>query len=95
MSHVQHSASKRQQAASAVAIPRAAYSVNQFCEAHSVSRSKLYSMWREGIGPRFMEVGDKRLITVEAAADWRHAREAATAEAHKAESKQSRPSAID
>jgi hypothetical protein len=31
----------------------------------------LYIMWRQGAGPRYMNVGRKKLITVEAAADWR------------------------
>jgi hypothetical protein len=56
----------------------AAFTVNEFCAAHRISRSKLYLMWGEGIGPRYFNVGTKRLITTEAAADWRRAREAAT-----------------
>jgi hypothetical protein len=51
--------------------PRLAFSVDEFCDAHSVSRTHLYEMWREGAGPRYMLAGSKRLITMEAAADWR------------------------
>ena len=63
------------------AVSRLAFTVNEFCAAHGISRTHLYDMWREGHGPRFMRAGDKRrLISVEAARDWRLAaeREAAT-----------------
>jgi len=63
----------------------AAYTVTEFCIAHRLSRSKLYQLWAAGIGPRWMYVGTKRLISHEAAADWRREREAAAvAEAAKA-----------
>jgi len=55
----------------------AAFTVDGFCRSHHVSRSKLYQMWREGIGPRIMRIGAKVLISTEAAADWRREREAA------------------
>jgi hypothetical protein len=64
---------------------RAAFTIAEFCEAHRVSRSKLYHLWAAGIGPRFMKVGTKVLISVEAAADWRRGREQAAADAAKAE----------
>jgi predicted DNA-binding transcriptional regulator AlpA len=51
---------------------RLALTVDEFCSAHGISRTHLYDLWREGRGPRFMRAGDKRrLISVEAAADWR------------------------
>ena len=56
---------------------RAAFTITEFCEAHRISRSKLYQLWAAGIGPRFMKVGVKVLISVEAAADWRREREQA------------------
>jgi hypothetical protein len=59
----------------------AAYTVNEFCNAHRVSRAKLYQLWAAGLGPRFMHVGSKRIITIEAAADWRRAGEAIAASA--------------
>jgi hypothetical protein len=40
-------------------------------------------MWAAGIGPRFMKVGVKVLVSVEAAADWRRDREQAAAETAK------------
>jgi hypothetical protein len=54
----------------------AAYTVNEFCAAHRISRAKLYQLWAAGLGPRFMHVGTKRIISIEAAADWRRAGEA-------------------
>jgi hypothetical protein len=50
---------------------RAAYTVSEFCAAHRISRSKLYELWASGNGPRFISVGNKRIITLEAAAEWR------------------------
>ena len=55
---------------------RAAYTVNEFCDAHRISRSKLYELWSAGMGPRFIRVGTKKIITNEAAADWRRRGEA-------------------
>jgi hypothetical protein len=43
-----------------------------------ISRGYLYSLWRRGQGPRFMQVGDRRIITREAGADWRRELEVAT-----------------
>jgi hypothetical protein len=57
---------------------RAASTVDEFCVDHRISRSKLYQLWNEGVGPRVIKLGHKMLITQEAAADWRAAREAAT-----------------
>jgi hypothetical protein len=56
---------------------RAAYTVSEFCDAHRISRSKLYQLWSADLGPRFIQVGTKKIITTEAAANWRRAGEAA------------------
>ena len=60
----------------------AAYTVPEFCIAHRVGRTALYKLWGEGKGPRRFQIGTGRsskvLISVEAAADWRREREAAT-----------------
>jgi hypothetical protein len=56
----------------------AAYTVNEFCTAYRISRSKLYQLWDEDIGPRFLKVGAKIIITVDAARDWQREREAAS-----------------
>ena len=63
---------------------RAAFTVAEFCEAHRLSRSYLYKIWAAGTGPRIMRVGSKVLISIEAAEDWRRAREAAAAAAGEA-----------
>lgn len=53
-----------------------AYSIDEFCERHGdLSRSFLYKLWPQGLGPRFMRVGTRRLISKEAEAEWRSARE--------------------
>ena len=60
----------------------AAYTIPEFCVAHRIGRSALYKLWSEGNGPRRIQVGTGRsskvLISLEAAADWRREREAAT-----------------
>jgi predicted DNA-binding transcriptional regulator AlpA len=54
-----------------------AYSVEEFCRRHGISRAYAYLLWRRGEGPRFMRLGTRRLISREAAADWRQEREGA------------------
>jgi hypothetical protein len=70
----------------------AAYTVPEFCIAHRVGRSALYKLWQEGKGPRRFQIGQGRssrvLISVEAAADWRREREAATQQRANANCKQ-------
>jgi hypothetical protein len=55
-----------------------AYGVKEFCRKHDISTGFLYAEWRHGRGPRFMQAGDRRLISREAAADWRREMEVAT-----------------
>ena len=57
---------------------RDADGVTEFCQRHGISKGFLYDAWRRGKGPRFMQAGDRRLISREAGADWRRALEAAT-----------------
>jgi hypothetical protein len=52
---------------------RCAFTIAEFCEAHRVSRSWLYQEWKAGRGPKVKQVGVKKLITAEAAAEWRNA----------------------
>ncbi len=59
-----------------------AYSVPEFCVSHGISRSMLYNMWSDGTGPRFFHAGRRRLISSEAAADWRRDMEAKAASMH-------------
>ena len=58
------------------AIPPAAYSIKAFCIAHNISEAFFFKLKKEGRGPREMAVGRRTLISIEAAADWRHEREA-------------------
>jgi hypothetical protein len=55
-----------------------AYDIKRFCDANCISRSLLYRLWREGRGPRFFLAGTEKRITIEAAAEWRAAMQAAT-----------------
>ena len=48
-----------------------AYTITQFCKFHHISRSMFYKLRNKGLAPRIMEVGRRRLISQEAAADWR------------------------
>jgi len=54
-----------------------AFTVREFCAAHRISTAFYYVMKAEGWGPREMRAGARVLISHEAAADWRRAREAA------------------
>jgi len=53
-----------------------AYSIQQFCDNHNVSHAKFYLLVKEGKAPRLMKVGRRRLISVEAAQEWRRQMEA-------------------
>ena len=57
---------------------RDAYSVRELAKRHGLSPGFLYAEWRAGRGPRYMQLGDRRIITREAAADWRQEMEVAT-----------------
>jgi hypothetical protein len=52
-----------------------AFSVNDFCVLHHISRAYFYKILNLGLGPRIMTVGGRKLISVEAAANWRRERE--------------------
>jgi predicted DNA-binding transcriptional regulator AlpA len=60
-------------------IGREVFSVDEFCVAHSISRAFLYKLWSNGQGPRAMSVGSRKLISYEAAAEWRRSCEVAAA----------------
>jgi hypothetical protein len=56
-----------------------AFSIEQFCAAHGgISHAFFHKLVSEGRGPKLMKVGTRTLISVEAAAEWRREREAAT-----------------
>jgi hypothetical protein len=48
-----------------------AFDIDSFTDAHRLSRSMLYKLWREGSGPDYITVGHKRIISYEAATRWR------------------------
>jgi predicted DNA-binding transcriptional regulator AlpA len=49
-----------------------AYSIDQFCASHNISRALLYKLLKAGNGPRVMKIGTRTTISAEAAAEWRH-----------------------
>jgi hypothetical protein len=59
-------------------VPRAAYTIREFCAAHRISEAMYFKLRDAGLGPREMRALRKVTISVEAAADWRRERENAT-----------------
>ena len=55
-----------------------AFAIGEFCAAHRLSPSMYFKLKAEGSGPREMHVGTRRMISTEAAAAWRRARERET-----------------
>lgn len=47
------------------------YTVDEFCEAHRISRTFFYNLRKSGDGPDTIKIKTRRLITKEAAARWR------------------------
>ena len=58
---------------------RLAYSINEWCDEHRISRSFYYELQKKNQGPKTMKVGARRLISHEAAAAWRRQMEAVEA----------------
>ncbi|MGY3496753.1 hypothetical protein [Bradyrhizobium sp. USDA 4502] len=56
-------------------VPRAAFTIKEFCEAHRISPAMYFKLRDAGLGPREMRTGRRVTISFEAAADWRRARE--------------------
>jgi hypothetical protein len=54
-----------------------AYTIHEFCRAHKISPAFYFEIKNAGLGPVEMKLGRRRMISVEAAAAWRRAREAA------------------
>jgi predicted DNA-binding transcriptional regulator AlpA len=50
---------------------RGAFSIEEFCQLHGISRATFYNLKKNGQGPKEMRIGSRRLISIEAAADWR------------------------
>ena len=57
--------------------PFGAYSIPEFCRAHSISESFYFQLQTEDRGPAVMRIGRRTLISVEAAQAWRAQQEAA------------------
>jgi hypothetical protein len=53
----------------------ATYTIAEFCWAHRISLAFYYVLRERGEGPVEMRIGARVLISMEAAAAWRHARE--------------------
>lgn len=58
---------------------RSAFSIDEFCSAHRISRAMFYKLLDQGKAPRLMKVGTRSLISEEAAAEWRRQMEASAA----------------
>ncbi|MHC2618251.1 putative DNA-binding transcriptional regulator AlpA [Bradyrhizobium huanghuaihaiense] len=54
-----------------------ALSIDEFCARHSISRTLFYKLRLQGLMPATFKLGTRVLISREAAAAWRRAREAA------------------
>src|ERR1700726_3901935 len=81
---LEHSPARQgRQRRSRVDVATAAYSIRKFCDSHDVSRSALYKLWRQRIGPKFFRVGNLIRISAEASVEWRASGQAAAAEAIK------------
>jgi predicted DNA-binding transcriptional regulator AlpA len=50
--------------------------INEFCRDYKISRAFFYKLQKQNEAPRIMELGARRIISDEAAADWQQAREA-------------------
>jgi hypothetical protein len=58
------------------------YSIKQFCANNDISKSLLYLLWKRGDGPRYLDLGGRRKITVAAEAEWRRRMEAKSIKNH-------------
>lgn len=56
----------------------AAYRVSEFCSAFGICPATLYKAIRDGYGPATFKVGRRRLISREAAEEWRRRLESTT-----------------
>ena len=60
-------------------VPREAYTIPEFCKAHRISESMYFKLRNAGLGPREMRALRKVTISIEAAEQWRRARESVPA----------------
>lgn len=59
-------------------MPTNAYTVDEFCKSHRISRGTFYNLAKDGRAPVVMKVGTRTLISAEAATEWRRKMEAAS-----------------
>lgn len=59
-------------------VPRAAYSLHEFCAMVDISVSMYGKLRRQGLAPREIRLGRRVLISTEAMAEWRAEREEAS-----------------
>lgn len=52
-----------------------AFSICEVCALHGISRAHFYNLRKLGLGPVEMDCGGRRLISIEAASNWRRQRE--------------------
>jgi hypothetical protein len=55
--------------------PSLAFKIQEFCDAHRISRSHYYNLKQLGLAPDETHIGHVTIITTEAAARWRKQRE--------------------
>ncbi len=46
------------------------YSVKEFCEKYGISRSKFYTLLKEGKTPQIVKIGTRTLIVASSVPDW-------------------------
>ena len=56
---------------------RQAWTIDEFCQAHGISRATFYNLQKHNRAPRVMHVGARRLVSEAAAAEWREQMESA------------------
>ena len=56
-------------------VEKLAFSIQEFCDLHDISRAHFYKLRRLGLGPREMHVHGRNVISTEAASEWRRERE--------------------
>jgi hypothetical protein len=49
-------------------------SIREFCDLHGISEGFYFELKKQGLGPREMHLGARRIISIEEAAKWRAAR---------------------
>jgi hypothetical protein len=58
--------------------PTHAFTIQEFCDAHRISRAQFYGLQQRGLAPDVTRLLDKIIITFESAARWRKQRTAAS-----------------